>query len=223
MKLKSAHVTNFRSILDSNAVEIEATTCLVGKNEAGKTAFLKALEGLNPVNKSYAYDKLRDYPRRNLSNFYNLRAAVISTRWELDEDDLTALTDEFGKAALTGNEITLERSYGDSGMEWTIPVDEAAVLKGLYKRFTLEAIDKKLLKDVTTTSCAALELEKLEEPSAEQTQLLDHIQTYPSTSAIGKGIAILKDRMPSFLYFSHYDRMNGELSVNQLRQDQQND
>lgn len=45
MKLKSAHVTNFRSILDSGQVDIEASTCLVGKNEAGKTAFLKALEG----------------------------------------------------------------------------------------------------------------------------------------------------------------------------------
>ena len=49
MKLTKAHVTNFRCILDSNEVEIGETTCLVGKNEAGKTAFLKALEGLRSV------------------------------------------------------------------------------------------------------------------------------------------------------------------------------
>lgn len=39
MKLKKAHVADFRCILDSNEVEIGDTTCLVGKNEAGKTAF----------------------------------------------------------------------------------------------------------------------------------------------------------------------------------------
>jgi AAA15 family ATPase/GTPase len=46
-------VTNFRSILDSNPVEIGPTTCLVGKNEAGKTAFLKALEGLRSLDEDF--------------------------------------------------------------------------------------------------------------------------------------------------------------------------
>ena len=46
MKLIQAQITNYRCIVDSNPVEIGATTCLVGKNEAGKTAFLKALEGI---------------------------------------------------------------------------------------------------------------------------------------------------------------------------------
>lgn len=46
VKLVAAHATNYRNILDSNVVEIGQSTCLVGKNEAGKSAFLKALEGL---------------------------------------------------------------------------------------------------------------------------------------------------------------------------------
>lgn len=226
MKLKSAHVTNFRSVLDSGPVDIEASTCLVGKNEAGKTAFLKALEGLKPVNKTYAYDKTRDYPRRDLSKYDRLHeggeATVISTVWELQEDDLTALTDEFGETAVTGKEITLERGYGDNGKNWTIPLDQAAVLIRLCERFGLKAEDKKPLKGVTTTARAAVVLSEIGEPSAEQTELLTHIKSYRSNSAILKGIDILKDRVPSFLYFSHYDRMNGELSVNQLAQDKQN-
>lgn len=225
MKLKSAHVTNFRSILDSSPVEIEATTCLVGKNEAGKTAFLKALEGLNSVNKAYKYDRTRDYPRRDLSKYETLHggeeATVVSTLWELDEDDLAALTDEFGDAAVTGSEITIRRSYGNNGQNWSIPVDEAAVLERLYERFGLKENDKKPLKDVTTTARAAIVLSKIEEPSEQQAQLLAHIKAYRSSRAIFKGIDILQDRVPAFLYFSHYDRMNGELSFDRLRQDQQ--
>lgn len=226
MKLKNAQATNFRSILNSNLVEMEKTTCLVGKNEAGKTAFLKALEGLNPVNKMYSYDKTRDYPRRDLSKYDQLHegrdATVITTVWELEEEDITALTDEFGEAAITGREITLTKGYGDSGKNWTIPVNETAVLERLFERFALKANDRKPLKDVTKTSLAAITLAKIDEPSAEQTQLLAHIKTYRSDNAILKGIDILKGRVPSFLYFSHYDRMNGELSVNKLGQDKQN-
>jgi energy-coupling factor transporter ATP-binding protein EcfA2 len=225
MKLKSAHVTNFRSILDSGPVEIEATTCLVGKNEAGKTAFLKALEGLKPVNKSYAYDKTRDFPRRDLSKYDRIHeggdATVISTVWELEEDDIEALTDEFGEAAVSGTEITLERGYGDGGKNWTVPIDEGAVLARLYERFGLKVDDKKPLKGIASTSRAATLLAGLEERSPEQNELLAHIKTYRSERAILKAIDLLKDRVPTFLYFSHYDRMNGELSVNQLRQDQQ--
>lgn len=226
MKLKSAHVTNFRSILDSGPVEIEATTCLVGKNEAGKTAFLKALEGLKPLDGSHTYDKTRDYPRRDLAKYDLLHgddeATVISTVWELEEDDLGVLYDEFGEAAVTGKEITIKRSYGDGGTTWTTPVDETAVLKRLYERFGLKPDDQKVLKDCKKTSQAAATLSELEEPSAEQTELLVHIKTYRSENAKLKGIDLLKDRLPTFLYFSHYDRMNGELSVDQLCQEQQN-
>jgi ABC-type branched-subunit amino acid transport system ATPase component len=43
MKLTSVRVTNYRNIIDSGEVEIGPSTCLVGKNEAGKTAFLKPI------------------------------------------------------------------------------------------------------------------------------------------------------------------------------------
>ena len=43
MLLKKVHVTHFQSIKDANEFEIGDITCLVGKNEAGKTSLLKAL------------------------------------------------------------------------------------------------------------------------------------------------------------------------------------
>jgi hypothetical protein len=48
--LKSFHVHDYKSITDSGLVEVEPdVTCLVGKNESGKTASLEALYRLKPL------------------------------------------------------------------------------------------------------------------------------------------------------------------------------
>src|SRR6266540_93852 len=66
MHLTSAIVKRFKSIDDSEVVRFEPdVTCLVGRNESGKTAFLEALARLNPLaDDPLAFDELRDYPRR---------------------------------------------------------------------------------------------------------------------------------------------------------------
>jgi len=49
MRLRRVQVEHFRSIVDSSVVEIEErVTVLVGKNEQGKTTFLRALASLSP-------------------------------------------------------------------------------------------------------------------------------------------------------------------------------
>jgi predicted ATP-dependent endonuclease of OLD family len=49
MKLQKVRVQNFKSITDTGEFTIENVTCLVGKNESGKTAILQALAKLDPV------------------------------------------------------------------------------------------------------------------------------------------------------------------------------
>ena len=70
MKLTRVHITNFQSIQDSAEFEIGDVTCLVGKNEAGKTALLKALYRLNPINEADGnFDVTDDYPSQNVSDY----------------------------------------------------------------------------------------------------------------------------------------------------------
>ena len=73
MRLQKIHVTNFRSVDDSEEFDVDPVTCLVGKNEAGKSAILLALAALNP-NKAtpVSLDKERDYPRRKLTRYAQL-------------------------------------------------------------------------------------------------------------------------------------------------------
>ena len=62
MQLKGFRVWSYRPILDSGWVDLEDITVIVGKNESGKTALLKALHKFNPF-KPEPYTLEREWPR----------------------------------------------------------------------------------------------------------------------------------------------------------------
>lgn len=63
MKLKTVQIGHFKHILDSTPVEIQPDiTCLVGKNESGKTAFLEALRRLKPAQGGVRFSINKHYP-----------------------------------------------------------------------------------------------------------------------------------------------------------------
>lgn len=65
MRLKTVHITKFRSIKNSQPFTVDANvTCLVGKNESGKTAILQALEKINPVDRDKNSFKRPGLPSR---------------------------------------------------------------------------------------------------------------------------------------------------------------
>ena len=63
MQLKSFRVRVFCNIVDSGSIPAEAVTCLVGKNESGKSALLQALHHLNPAKPQVSLNLLDEYPR----------------------------------------------------------------------------------------------------------------------------------------------------------------
>lgn len=119
MKLIKAQITNYRCIDDSEEFTLNQTTCLVGKNESGKTTLLRAIEKLNPLGESKAaYDKTRDYPRRFLTDYKERHpddeARVVKTVWKLEKPEIDALQAEFGQNCLSSDEITITKSYDQS-------------------------------------------------------------------------------------------------------------
>jgi predicted ATPase len=113
--LKTAVVRKFRSIENSGTVRFEPdVTCLVGRNESGKTAFLEALHQANPFGGSgRGFDELRDYPRRLRGRDRAQIAGTtpISATFELGDADLEAVAARVGPEALGAKELTVERDY----------------------------------------------------------------------------------------------------------------
>jgi len=95
--LRRFKVQNFRSIVDSNWIETENSTCLVGTNESGKTNLLVALWKLNPANEEPIIP-LIDYPRKKYVDYKatNGEEIFVSGEFEFNEDIAEQLSEESG-------------------------------------------------------------------------------------------------------------------------------
>lgn len=99
MRLSRARIQDYRSIRDSDWFEVESQkSILVGPNEAGKTALLRALEHVHSGVLVKPFVALRDYPR---SAYDELRRGRIDTKdvlvvdavFELDDEDRGAVNE----------------------------------------------------------------------------------------------------------------------------------
>lgn len=221
MKLVKAKVENFRSVEDSTEFEIGDMTCLVGKNEAGKTALLQALSILRPYEDGESeYDKVNDYPRRFFSNFDerhpNGKAVVATTWWELSEEARQHLNDGFGEDAIEGNIFTIRGGYGYERPVWDLPIDEAKAIKNIIGRFRLNATEQSPLKKSKTISDLISAIEGTGTKTEKHERILAHVKRYSGESLFKKDTDLISALVPRFLYVSHYDRMSGEISVDHL-------
>lgn len=119
MRLVRARVTNFKSIDDSGWVTLDAVTCLVGKNESGKTAFLQALQKINPAEGASASEfDLLDYPRKSLARYKKVHSHqpsdVIQAEFELSLEDQQEIEQAFGQGVLTSRLVTVTKNYQNS-------------------------------------------------------------------------------------------------------------
>ena len=122
MKLTKVRITNFQSIQDSTEFDIDDVTCLVGKNESGKTALLQALYRLNPINESDGnFTVITDYPRRTVIAYENAidagedPAEVVQATYTLDPEEIETLKEfcgsEYPEDKLSN--ITLHKGYSN--------------------------------------------------------------------------------------------------------------
>lgn len=227
MKLTKVRIQNYRSVEDSEEFEIGDLTCLVGKNEAGKTALLSAMRGLKP-SESFEFDEPIDYPRRFATRFDDRHpkgmAEVIRTWWQLEDADKAVVERKFGAGVLKGD--TFQSHFGfrykDKCRIWEIDVDSAKVLENMLTKHALDATERNVLHGVTDGPAADKALSGLAERTPKQDALLQEIKTCKESSFTRGVIDVLSARQPKFFFTSHFERMSGMVSIQKLQQDQQN-
>lgn len=219
MRLTSLRVKNFRCVDDSNEFSVGQVTCLVGKNESGKTSILQAIEKINPIDADRkALNPERDYPRRLLSDYNKEDRAIISV-WELSDDDVRLAERSLGEGCITGKTVLVETGY--SGRFWTLQFDETKVIVALFSEAGCTATEKKKYESYKTTKELKEVLSKITpEDSPRLVTVGEKIAAFRDNRAELAAIDILIPRMPKILYFSNYDRMSGKVSVQQLVKDQ---
>ena len=109
MQLKSFRVRKFRNIEDSGEVELfDALTCVVGKNQAGKSALLRALHKFNP-HRPAPYDMRREWPRGQRDERHE-NQVVCEVHFALSPEELATLGEIAGQA-LSSAAVVVTRDY----------------------------------------------------------------------------------------------------------------
>ena len=228
MKLTKVRITEFQSIQDSTEFAIDDVTCLVGKNEAGKTALLKALYRLNPiVEKDGNFDVTDDFPRQSVTDYesdvaaeHRKPAQVVQATYALESDDITAVEEIFGTECLGEEEptVTLQKGYANERTFAGLKVNETETLRHLVNAASLPDQLTTGLSKLTTAQeiMEALANSEQTESSKKLASVLKVISEKGSSYHVCN--RILADRLPQFLYFDEYFQMKGQDNIEALKQ-----
>jgi hypothetical protein len=220
LRLVRARVQNYKSILDSGWVDMDDITCLVGKNESGKTAFLQALEKVNPVQTDHAdFNHVYDYPTSRYTAYkrehHDKPAEVVTAEFEIEQDTLAKLRATFGPGAVSRNSFIVSKHY-DNVVYWTVDVDAASATAHLSRR--LRDSPPALVSAAAAAQdgrdlIAAIEAHGAEDAAAQE--LLALLNRW--RGSIWSGVVnVLKARLPRFFYFDDYSVMRGMVSLDDL-------
>jgi hypothetical protein len=223
VRLIKAHVQHYRSVEDSDEFVIEPdVTCLVGKNESGKTATLKALCRLNPVEASEVFDEEIDFPAKRSGELgqwgVDELVPVVAATFELDDDEVDRVARQFGLDVLRSRQFTVTRGYRDDNLHWEFDFDEQKMLWLLHGQLDPTAQQAAMVNSVEELTEA---LRTLPEPSSAAARLLAQLDGWG-----GEGWRLLHSmvspHLPKFVYFDDYDLMPGKASITNLikRRDQ---
>jgi len=156
MKLKSMQVKNFKCVEDSTRFDIGPVTCLVGKNEAGKTSLLEALHKLNSdVTELGEFDVLLEYPRRRRKEYQRRSGTkpddALITTWELEEKDVAAIEEKLSAGVGKSRIVEVRKGYYP-GQRWAF-VNEKTSKKESMPASVQAKMEKLLPKFLYFSKC----------------------------------------------------------------------
>jgi AAA domain, putative AbiEii toxin, Type IV TA system/AAA ATPase domain len=237
MLLTEFHVRNFRNFLDSTPIPVEdGVTCLVGKNESGKTAMLQALYRLNPAFEA-GFDLERDYPRwllvRDRRRGLAGDAVPIRAVFSLEPEDRSAIEAAVGPGVVAADRVAFSRSYGGA-LQLDVTVDEAAAVANLLERLDVGIATRQALAGCATFAAlrqmveerrAKLAVEGLG-PELLEAQLAELDLVEQGEAQLLKGgnawqvvARLLSRRLPIFFYFDDYSILPGRVDLRDLGPD----
>ncbi|MFJ2399444.1 AAA family ATPase [Streptomyces sp. NPDC087843] len=233
MLLQTVEVDVFRNFTNKQSMAVDrAVTCLIGKNESGKTTILKALHRLNPANEADRFDLTKDYPRRHLARDRRARdleeVEPVTAVFSLEEADLDTLEDQLGVRPPAQTLVVASRSYGGE-LRVGVSCSLEHVLELVIQETGIDdSEDRELLlaeqsvaEIVATAKARAKQLK--EEKKTARAKVLDKVP-----AELNKYNLLLDDALndeqteelagllPKFFYFSTYELLPGECDLHSL-------
>ena len=232
MKLTGVRVRRFRNIIDSNPIAVQGdVTCLVGKNESGKTAILEALYRLKPIYPAEFRD-IDDYPRWMLADHRRSgeieKTFPIEATFELEAADVDAIEAVGGKGVVKGAQtLIVQKDYANQTHVSLPDVNERATVVRLVEAAKLPDGLRGIIGDPATvadlvTRVGEIEhaVPKIDKPTEQAVAKLEEAIKSQFPEGVVQALeSVLLQRMPSFLYFSEYSQLQGKVDLEHLFDD----
>lgn len=229
MKLVGAQVQLFRNIIDSTPVDIQPdVTCLVGKNESGKTAFLQALYRLNPARPNAPLNLSQQYPAWRIKQDRVAGGSLddvrpVEAKFTLEAADVAAIERRFGANVLVSDDIAVSRAYsGETHFEFRS--DERRAVREVLAGIAIPPSVAERAAQITTFAA----LQDLVHQLRARTTDAETAQAATTIAACVNEVLgespnfeaavsdVLKARLPKFFYYSNYSSLPGTVKIREL-------
>src|SRR5450631_130911 len=221
--LISVEVDHFKNVIKS-VVDIDAkVTCLVGKNESGKTSFLEALYKVNPSrdNATAKIDPQQQYPawieKRHRRQGKNIEDSYLAkATFTLAKEELEIVAAKFGQGVLTQPAYSVGVKY-DGTRLYEFSTNEQAAVKQFLDSNQWSAVTAKLPQATFAELAAALGPETSIEAELAATiskEITDRFGAgFDYREPLFKYLVAVT---PRFLYFSEFSQLPGTVDVNHV-------
>jgi predicted ATP-dependent endonuclease of OLD family len=207
-------------------------TCLVGKNESGKTTFLQALHRLNPFDGSSSYNDVMDYPAKDFAVYERVRdrqpAAVVTAIFEFEDREAARIEEDLGAGVLLDHAFSVTKRYPPGKTSYDVKIDEAAAVRHLARRLTkdldLPEWQAERLQQSTTIADLIEAGEAIDAGwgapiTIAVTELREQYESWPEMKLVTRRLIpdYLSRWLPRFVFFDSYGVLEGKVSIPQLR------
>jgi hypothetical protein len=232
VKVKSVRVRMFRNILDSTEVPIQPdVTCLVGKNESGKTAFLQALWRLRPARTDPKFSIADHYPawlekRHRIDGKVLEDVAPIEVHLEWQPADVKPVEAKFGAGVATSGAIVkLFRTYANKdNYRGQHGCNERQAVRNFLSTLELPPADADAYGAIADFDSLK---RKVSEDTAKYANDPDSLKLVSNAQAAVKTLLGDKDfgdvlwpialeRMPRFFYFADYSKLTYSVKIQRV-------
>lgn len=225
MKLIKLKVTKFKSINDSNEFSLKDVTCLVGKNESGKTSLLSALYKLNPVEETEKeFDVLKEYPRSELTDYEDAikskaktHDTVIISEWELKDIEYRTIEALYCPKCLISNKVKILKGYYNYNYAYDDCLNQELIINSFLKKSGLDKRIHKKIYEIKTFTAFKKYLDDNKEDAGIIAFQAELNKRFTDNYFSAKFRNFVHSKIPKFLYFSDYYRMSGEVAINDIK------
>jgi len=227
MELKRVRIKHFRNIIDTRDVDIDdSVTCVVGKNESGKTAFLQSLYRLNPARPAQ-FSIPENYPawlekKHKLQGVDLSKEKPVQADFVLTKEAFDTFEAAFGPDVLSdGGEVTFSRNYKND-VDCTFEYSEVQFVKHIREASDWATGTKTKangLASVEDMRQYASELQADEDEAKQSTgkSVTQRLNNTVGQKSLSEAIAEwMIERLPKFMYFSEYSSLPYSVDIDRV-------